>query len=75
MALARAAVNMSRAHEQHQPNARDRRTYGCKGIKDPLTGHWCQFSGTAQEQHLHVVERVTAAMEAVLDAHPEPTVS
>lgn len=64
--IARAAIDMARAHERHQPNKQRPDLYSCSGISDPLTGHWCQFYGTSQDQHAHLIERVSEAVRAAL---------
>ena len=64
--LARAALLMEMAHVQHVANKADKKIKSCKGSADTLTGHFCQFKGTAREQQAHRLERVAAAIEAEL---------
>jgi hypothetical protein len=64
-ALAAIAADMSRAHEAQALGVGRARIVACSGINDPLTGHWCQFRGSPQEQHRHLIERVAEALRDV----------
>lgn len=62
--LAEAAMEMVRAHQPHPKATRANQSVSCSGISDPLTGHFCQFTGTTREQLTHATERVAAALAA-----------
>lgn len=60
--VAVAIVRMTYAHVPHVADKSRPDRKHCSGVADPLTGNFCQFSGTAQEQHQHVVERAAAVL-------------
>lgn len=69
--LAAVAVETTRAHQPHPLGYADGGPIiSCSGITDPLDGSFCQFRGHPQEQHAHVLERVTAALTAALEGAP-----
>lgn len=60
---AAALAEMMRAH-QIPSGLPAYRVWGCNGIKDPLTSHYCQYRGTPQEQYAHLQQRLVAVLDS-----------
>jgi hypothetical protein len=54
---------MTDAHQPHQPSRHNPALWCCKGPADPITGHFCQWRGSARQQFEHLVERVEAMLQ------------
>lgn len=59
---ARDVVDMLRAHTPYMTGRTVSLKVACAGVRDPLTGHWCQFIGTPKEHYEHQIERVAAML-------------
>lgn len=59
---ARDAVDMLRAHIAYPHDFQRAKKVTCSGIRDPQTGHFCQFVGTPDEHYEHQVDRMRALL-------------